>query len=274
MDLKTLLDTPPWDWPRDAGRMFRKILIDRRANESDRLIAAGLAGDFTVINDDLADALMAVVRSADEPEQLRAKAAISFGPILEHANTDGFEDPDDVPITERTFRNIQDSLRKLYRDRSTPKEVRRRILEASVRAPKPWHADAIRYAYLSGDKEWTLTAVFSMRWVRGFEDQILAALKSDDPEIHYEAVRAASNWELDEAWPHIVELVNHAHTPKPLLIAAIGAVGSIRPAEAREILADLAGSDDEEIAEAAEEATAMAEAVPDEEDDEEDEWIN
>ena len=274
MDLKTLLDTPPWDWPRDAGRMFRKILIDRRANESDRLIAAGLAGDFTVINDDLADALMAVVRSADEPEQLRAKAAISFGPILEHANTDGFEDPDDVPITERTFRNIQDSLRKLYRDRSTPKEVRRRILEASVRAPRPWHTDAIRYAYLSGDKEWTLTAVFSMRWVRGFEDQILAALKSDDPEIHYEAVRAAGNWELDEAWPHIVELVNHAHTPKPLLIAAIGAVGSIRPAEARKILADLAGSDDEEIAEAAEEATAMAEAVPDEEDDEEDEWIN
>ena len=118
MDLKTLLDTPPWDWPRDAGRMFRKILIDRRANESDRLIAAGLAGDFTVINDDLADALAAVVRSAEEPEQLRAKAAISFGPILEHANTDGFEDPDDVPITERTFRNIQDSLRKLYRDRS------------------------------------------------------------------------------------------------------------------------------------------------------------
>src|ERR1035441_5102239 len=274
MDLKTLLDTPPWDWPRDAGRMFRKILIDRRANESDRLIAAGLAGDFTVINDDLADALVAVVRSADEPEQLRAKAAISFGPILEHANTDGFEDPDDVPITERTFRNIQDSLRKLYRDRSTPKEVRRRILEASVRAPKPWHADAIRYAYLSGDKEWTLTAVFSMRWVRGFEDQILAALKSGDPEIHYEAVTAVGNWELDEAWPHIVELVNHAHTPKPLLIAAIGAVGSIRPAEAREILADLAGSDDEEIAEAAEEATAMAEAVPDEEDDEEDEWIN
>lgn len=46
MDLKTLLDTPPWDWPTDAGRMFRKILIDQRA-ESDRLVAAELAGDFT-----------------------------------------------------------------------------------------------------------------------------------------------------------------------------------------------------------------------------------
>ena len=53
MDLKTLLDTPPWDWPTDAGRMFRKILIDQRADESDRLVAAELAGDFTVINDDL-----------------------------------------------------------------------------------------------------------------------------------------------------------------------------------------------------------------------------
>ena len=115
MDLKTLLDIPPWDWPRDAGKIFREILIDPRANESDRFVAAELAGDFTVINDDLADALLAIVGSADEPEQLRAKAAISLGPVLEQADTDGFEDPDDVPITERTFRHIQDSLQKLIR---------------------------------------------------------------------------------------------------------------------------------------------------------------
>ncbi len=274
MDLKTLLDTPPWDWPTDAGRMFQKILIDQRADESDRLVAAELAGDFTVINDDLADTLLAVVGSADEPEQLRAKAAISLGPVLEQAETDGFEDPDDVPITERTFRNIQDSLEKIYLDNSTPKEVRRRILEASVRAPETWHQDAIRYAYSSGDKEWMLTAVFSMRWVRGFDDQILAALKSADAEIQYEAVKAAGNWELNAAWSHMVELVNDAHTPKPLLLAAISAVGRIRPAEAGNILVDLADSEDEEIAEAADEAMAEAEVASDEEDDEEDEWIN
>jgi len=223
MDLKTLLDTPPWDWPTDAGRMFQKILIDQRADESDRLIAAELAGDFTVINDDLADTLLAVVGSADEPEQLRAKAAISLGPVLEQAETDGFEDPDDVPITELTFRNIQDSLAKIYLDNSTPKEVRRRILEASVRAPETWHQDAIRYAYSSGDKEWMLTAVFSMRWVRGFDNQILKALKSAYAEIHYEAVKAAGNWELDAAWSHILALVNNTETPKPLLLAAISA---------------------------------------------------
>ena len=144
MDLKTLIDTPPWDWPRDAGWTLRKILVDRRANESDRLIAAELAGDFTVINDELADALLMVVCSADEPDQLRARAAISLGPVLEQADTDVFEDPDDVPITEPTFRNIQDSMKKLYLDDRTPNEVRRRVLEAAVRAPETWHQDAIK----------------------------------------------------------------------------------------------------------------------------------
>ena len=62
--------------------------------------------------------------------------------------------------------------------------------------------------------------------------------------------------------------------PKPLLLAAIGAVGSIRPAEAREILVDLADSDDEEIAEAIDEAMAAAKVSTDEEDNEEDEWVN
>ena len=113
-----------------------------------------------------------------------------------------------------------------------------------------------------------------MRWVRGFDDQILLALKSDDLEIHLEAVITAGNWELDAAWSHVVKLVNDAHTPKPLLLAAIDAVGSIRPAEAGEILVDLADSDDEEIAEAADEAMAEAEIDAGEEDDEEGEWIN
>jgi hypothetical protein len=52
MNLKTMLDTPPWDWPRDAAKTIRNALIDRRANASDPLIAAELAGDFTVISDD------------------------------------------------------------------------------------------------------------------------------------------------------------------------------------------------------------------------------
>jgi hypothetical protein len=281
MDLNTLLNTPPWEWPSDAGELFLETLVDKQANESDRLIAAELAGDLVVMNDDLAGALLAIVGNGDESEELRATAAIGLGPVLEQADTelvdnDEFDDPESVPIALHTFRNIQDLLHKLYLDESNPKEVRRHILEAAVRAPQEWHIGAISAAYTSGDRDWMLTAVFAMRWVRGFGDQILEALESADPKIRYEAVNAAGGWEMDAAWPHVVALVRDRSTPKPLLLAAIEAVGNIRPAEAGEILYDLTDSRDEDIADAADEAIAMAQAMSSGPDDEEDdgEWIN
>jgi hypothetical protein len=241
------------------------------------MIAAELAGDSVVIDDDLSEALLAIVGNAGESVQLRARAAISLGPVLQLAYIDLEEDPDEVPITEDTYHAIQDSFQKFYSDTNIPKEVRRRVLEASVRFPDEWHKDAIRLAYASGDSEWMLTAVFAMRFVRGFDDQILEALKSADPEIHSEAVEAAGNWELDAAWPRLVALVEDPNTPKPLLLAAIGAVGTIRPAEAGAILADLVDSEDEDVSEAVTDALMMAEGASDEdeeyeedEDDEED----
>ena len=67
---------------------------------------------------------------------------------------DGFEDPADVPISENKFHEIQEALCNLYLHTDVPKEVRRRILEASVRAPQDWHPDAIREAYASADEPW------------------------------------------------------------------------------------------------------------------------
>jgi hypothetical protein len=113
-----------------------------------------------------------------------------------------------------------------------------------------------------------LTAVFSMRYVRGFDDQILEALENPDLQIQYEAVKAAGIWELDAAWPHVVALVNHPTTSKALRLAAIEAVGTIRPQEAGEILGDLADSEDEEIADAVDEALMMAQTRSDEPEDE------
>ena len=276
MKLTTLLDTPPWDWPSDTRTIFQDTLNDRRAPASDRLIAADLAGNLVVINDDLADALMSVVRGADEPEELRTKAAISLGPVLEQSYINEFDDPDDTPITERTFRNIQDMFQELYLDTGIPKEVRRRILETSVRAPEDWHKNAISSAYASGDQDWVLTAVFSMRWVRGFDKQILEALKSTNLEILDEALQAAGTWELGRAWSRIIALLKDADTPKHLLLSAIEAAGNIRPAEAWETVGDFTNSADEDIAEAAHEAIDMAGLMSGKDDDdfESDEWIN
>jgi hypothetical protein len=269
MNLRTLKDLPPWDWPEGTGKALLGILRDDRPSASDLLLATELAGDFTVINDELVDALLSILRSGDRPEEVRGGAAISLGPVLEHVDTEGFEDPDDLPITERTFRRIQESLRKLYVDANVPRDVRRRILEASVRAPQDWHPDGIRAAYASDDEVWRLTAVFCMRFVRGFGAQILEALDSANPDVHYEAVIAAGNWEVDAAWSHVAALVTSAKTEKSLLLAAIDAVASIRPRDAPELLADLADSDDEDIADAVREALATAEGPSAEDDNDE-----
>jgi hypothetical protein len=72
---------------------------------------------------------------------------------------------------------------------------------------------------------------------------------------------------MDAAWPHVAALVRSRETDKPLLLAAIDAVASIRPHEAAELLDHLVESDDEDIVEAVDEAMAMAEGAAGADDD-------
>jgi HEAT repeat protein len=121
-----------------------------------------------------------------------------------------------------------------------------------------WHNDAIQAAYSSDDEEWILTAVFSMCYVKGFEDQVLESLNHKNPDIFYEAVCAAGNWGIKEAWPYINKLLTDKDTDKWLLIAAIEGAANICQDEAIDLLMEFSDSEDEDIADAAEEALAMA----------------
>ena len=279
-----LQDAPPWEWPTDAGQTFRAVLRDPAASASDKLIAAELAGEYVAIDDESANLLMEILGSASEPEELRARAAISLGPALESYYVEEFVDPADpsARIGEEVFEKCKRLLHLLYHEDSVSKLLKRRILEASVRAEEKWHAQAVRRAYASKDPEWVLTAVFCMKYLKGFEKEILEALKSTDAEIHLQAVEAAGAQEVDEAWEHVYGLIKNADTtPKSILLAAIGAVANIRQdTPSLEILNHLVDSDDEDVSEAADEALAMAGAyTPFEEDDFEDPgdasgWIN
>src|ERR1700722_6463781 len=114
MDLNDLRDTPPWERPGDAGRQIRKSLNNENPDSADRLLAAEFAGDLTVLDNDLANVLLAVVRNNEEPEELRATAAIAFGPVLEMAFVEfdeelgEFDDPEALPISVGQFRTIQE----------------------------------------------------------------------------------------------------------------------------------------------------------------------
>jgi hypothetical protein len=267
---RTLQNTPSWEWPADAGKSLRAVLEDRDAADADRILAADLSGEFTVLDDELAGALLAIVCSAEEPDDLRCTAVISLGPALDDADTMGFDDDEETPLSEPVFHQIQDSLHSLFMDADVTKEVRRRILEASARAPEEWHEEAVSTAYATGDPTWQLTAVFCMRCIPDFEDQIIDALESQDPAIYYQAICAAGSWEIDEAWPHVEALVTSDRTGKDLRLAAVEAAACIRPEEAREILADLTDSCDDDIVEAAFDALAMIEGLLELEDGEDD----
>ena len=277
MDLKWLAETPPWERPESTAGEALRVLEDARAATADRILAAELGGDYTAMNDEIAGALLAIVGNVSEPAELRAAAAVAFGATLEAGDTYEFDDPESVPVSERMYERIRRTLQTLYADASAPKLVRRRILEGSVRAPQEWHEGAIRAAWDSGDPEWRLSAVFAMGYVRGFDDEVVAALESDDEDLFHEAVIAAGNNELEAAWPHVAALLETEGTEKELLLSAFDAAAAIDPEGAVGLLVPYLDSEDEEITEAAQGAISMAEILADpdadlDEGDEDDVW--
>lgn len=254
MNLKQLERTPPWDWPDSAGALLIRVLLDRAQPLDDRLVAAQLAGDCTVVNDDIADGLLSILESSEEPETLRSKAAISLGPALELVDTMGPDDPDS-PMTTTKFDYVQERLASMFGDDTLPPDLRRSLLEASVRAPQPWHRDAIESALSSDDRRWRTTAVWCMQYVAGFADRILESLDSDDAAVQQFAAQAAGNWEVDTAWKPLRSLVETSEDTE-VRVAALEALASIRPEHAESILVELTQDSDPIVAQAAEDALA------------------
>lgn len=271
MDIHDLEDIEPWEWPTDASKEILRALRDKAASEEDRALAAQLAGDFVVINDELAAELMAIVKDPGAPVEVRARAAVAFGPALEHSDCCDWSDEDDILVSEEVFDRMRQTLRQVYQDPAAPKEVRRRALEGAVRAPEEWQEQAIRTAYASDDLEWKTTAVFGMAFVPGFEREILDALDSPLPEVEFEAVRAAGSREVAAAWPYIARLLSPGAYDKELVLAAIEAAPYVDREESLLLLDRLRFSKNGEIAEAASDAFSMAAAMK-ESLDEETDW--
>jgi len=199
LSLRILAQTPPWEMTGDRYPLIRRALEDRAVPEQDRLLAIALAGDLTAMRDDLAEALLRIAEDAGEPDTIRAGAVIALGPALEEADMQALDGAGDASISGRMFRHVQATLRRLYHDPDVPLHVRRRVLEASVRAQAPWHEGAVRAALRSGDPAWRLTAIFCAQYVPGFADAVLEALRGADPDVRFEAIRAAGNLGLKEA---------------------------------------------------------------------------
>jgi len=89
----------------------------------------------------------------------------------------------------------------------------------------------------------------------------MEALRGDDPELRFEAVRAAGLRGLDPAWREILGLLESGTTPRPLLLVAAEAAERVGLAEVDLDIAlgELMDSDDDEIADVAAEVLEMRE---------------
>ena len=257
MNLHDLKITPPWEWPADAGNQLLATLLDGKAAEADRQVAAELAGELVVMNDELAAALINVLENDLQPEKIPARAAISLGPVLEQVDTDGFETPRTFRLPRPRFigsRNPSGGSTWMPARRKTCVDE---LSGARCGGLRPGIATRLGLR-LPATMTRGRSRPFSARFVKGFDDQTLEALHSTNPAIHYEAVVAAGNWAIEAAWTDIADLLASESTEKPLLLAAIEAVPTIRLDDAAEILGDLLDSDDEDIVDAVEEALALA----------------
>ncbi len=245
----------------DATPLLIDVLQDHNEPLDDRVFAARTIGEYAFVDDDAFELLIDLVTNEEEPVELRGAAAIGMGPALEVCDIDGFDEFETAPISEPVYRRAKATLRAVYSDPDAPKEVRRRALEASVRAPEEWHGEAVRRAWASDDGEWKQTAVFAMGYVSGFDQHIVETLGSEDEGVRLEAVRAAGVRALKEAWPTVRSIIRSNTSDRDLLRAAIEAAVSIDPCRARKLLDRFFDHEDPEIAEAAREAAGLAEVM-------------
>lgn len=264
---------PDWEWPADATDVLLEALRGGAIDESELKLAVELASSVVAMNDEIARALLDLLLDRSSPASVREAAAISLGPTLEVMDTYDADDPIDAleePLVSGVvLRAIREVLHAVYLDADSPKDVRRRTLEAAVRSSEGWHAGAIRAAWYSGDDDWRLTAVFGMRHVAGFDHEILEALESPHPLIRLEALRAADAYEVKDAWPHVRAILEATTADKELLLAAIAAAASIKRDEAEGLFAKLDESD-AEIASAIDEALTFSGGLDDSLEDNED----
>jgi len=144
LKLEDLNEIPPWEWPEDAAALVLETLSDRNVSEEKRLLAAELAGDMVILDEEIAEALLSILQSNKEAVELRSQAAISLGPGLEEADFADYDDPDDSPVfSSSSLQKIQRSLHDLFFSPGVEKDLRRSVLEASVRNQQDWHAAAV-----------------------------------------------------------------------------------------------------------------------------------
>ncbi|MDZ4671333.1 MAG: HEAT repeat domain-containing protein [Phototrophicales bacterium] len=165
-------------------------------------------------------------------------------------------DSNDIQIAQRlaydTWNNPKESL-----------EIRRRALEAFSNCTDDRLPAMIGEAYKSQFPEMQASAVFGMgrSYDNQWNNQVLKEIDNENPQIRYEAVRAAGELEIKKATQALGKLARDESDREIMLMAiwSLGEIGGDFPTKILQRLADkVEESEDDDLIEAIDEAIASA----------------
>jgi HEAT repeat protein len=254
----------------DFNAIFRMGLHD--TNPAVR--AAAVSGLWEDGSPALIAPLLNLLR-ADDNEAVRAAAAGVLGQYIYAGELEELEAARVKPIVT--------ALKAIYRDVSEPLDVRRRALESLGFLGDDETSQLITQAYQHANDRLKLSAVLAMgrsldaeRWGAIVADELTAP----DPEMRYEAARAAGELEYAPAVRKLGELLDDVD--EEVQLATVWSLGQIGGDRARQLLLAVLDSDAEHLHAEAEDALVELEFKADnldltmfdfEDDDDEVEWV-
>lgn len=227
----------------DFTLIFRFALSD--VEERVRLSAVeGLWEDESL---SLIDLLVVLVRSDPSP-LVRAASATALGRFLYLGEVE--------KISRYRRDQVYSALMGALMSAPPGSVIYQQALESLAYVSNEEVERLIREAYASENQALRATAVFAMGRSNEhkYSDLVRRELHSVLPSMRVEAARACGELEIAAAVPELGRLLEDPNDD--VVVTAIGALGQIGGDEARKILERAAASDDEEIAEAAEDALA------------------
>ncbi len=191
-----------------------------------------------------------MLRSSTSTE-VRAAAAQALGPFILAGELES--------LPKAIVQEAEDILLAVCQAEDEPLEVYRRALESIAYSSHEHIAALIEKAAKHQDQKLQASALFAMgrnadqRW----EKQILDAVRHPEPELRFEAIRAAGELGLIATIPHLIAMLGESD--REIKEAAIWSLGEIGGEEAQQALLELADrEDDESLLEAIEDAINMA----------------
>lgn len=225
---------------------FDPIFLLGLADEDAEVRAAAINGLWEDENPALIGPFIHLLRT-DEAAVVRAAAATGLGRFVYLGEIE--------KIHQEQSTLAEDALLETIRLGGEDLDVRRRAIESIAYSSRSGVAQIIENAYYDENEKMQVSAIFAMgrsadsHW----RSQVIAELENDNSEIRFEAARACGELEAGEAVGMLVQLIDE-DPDLQVQEMAIWALGRIGGREAREALEICVESENEALAQAAEEA--------------------